>query len=264
MSLNIVLEGILVLTTVLWFLMAVRLAFSLPEHRGVWGILVVGLGLLVLAISIDFFGDITGHRGLLFMVKNVFYALGGVLVSAGVVAWSKRTISSLRKVEHMASTDELTGLLNRRGLMRRLEEEFARVQRHGDRLAVMMVDIDDLKVVNDMYGHLAGDRILRAVAESLRVQLRRQDDVIGRFGGDEFLGLIRGADRSAAEKRVEAIREEFGRRAAGLSTPAGISIGVAAYPEDGRNLDDLIDAADHRMYEDKGKSAGRGGSGRAR
>lgn len=234
-----------------WFAISLRLAFSLPKYRATWLIMVLGLGILLGATATDFFGDLSGRPDLLFSLKNLAYAVGGICLSLGMLGWSRLTIAGLGRLERMVTVDELTGVLNRRGLMQRLRDELSHAMRRDDRLAVMMVDINDLKQMNDRHGHLQGDSVLRAVAGSLLTVLRRQDDVIGRFGGDEFVCLVRGADAERAAYLVSSISAEFQRRAVDLPVGSGISIGAALYPEDGASVDELIDAADRRMYDCK-------------
>lgn len=160
---------------------------------------------------------------------------------------------------HLANHDGLTGLPNRMLLMDRLNQLLARVQRQGKRLAVMFLDIDDFKRVNDNYGHEVGDQLLKFVAERLRAVIRAEDTA-ARMSGDEFILLIEAVENV---ETVEVVREKISQKLAeGILVDDQLicirtSIGIAIFPEDGDNPDALIKQADVRMYEDKkNKAAG--------
>jgi diguanylate cyclase (GGDEF)-like protein len=150
-------------------------------------------------------------------------------------------------------TDPLTGLPNRRLLAARLTSELARAERmHGD-LAVLVLDVDGFKLINDTHGHAVGDEVLRQIARTLGQALRPYDLCV-RFAGDEFVVLLGDCPPDfVEEKRQELQRliEEIGVKADGLVVPAGASAGAAVYPQDGRTYDALIATADRRMYSDK-------------
>lgn len=155
----------------------------------------------------------------------------------------------------LADRDQLTGFFNHRYLHERLGEEVVRSQRSKTPLAVMMIDLDGFKLVNDTFGHLFGDRVLAWVAEELRATLRGSD-VPARYGGDEFAIILPDTDREAAWQAAQRILGALTERA--YQSPdrspvsIGCSIGVAAYPVDGRTAQDLIARADAAMYRVKG------------
>jgi diguanylate cyclase (GGDEF)-like protein/putative nucleotidyltransferase with HDIG domain len=161
--------------------------------------------------------------------------------------------NSLRfeRASSAADTDDLTGLANARFLFSHLGREIANCTRSGESFAVIMMDLDRFKQANDHYGHLAGNRILQAVAAGLR-RNTRAGDIVARLGGDEFVVILTGAmeyledflaqmddvtDRLAVEAQCEA--------------PVTISAGVAIYPVDGTDAETLMERADERMYERK-------------
>ena len=160
----------------------------------------------------------------------------------------------------LADRDPLTGFYNHRYVHERLGEEVLRAQRTRQPVSLLMLDLDDFKLVNDTFGHLFGDRVLRWVAERIRACLRASD-VPARYGGDEFAIILPDTDadaaRSVAERIVHALADQpFG--AAGRDPiPLGASIGVAAHPGDGRTATQLIAAADDRLYRVK-RAGGRG------
>jgi diguanylate cyclase (GGDEF)-like protein len=161
-------------------------------------------------------------------------------------------------VYSMMTRDGLTGAYNRRYLEETLDREVARCRRHERPIAVIMIDVDDFKSINDAYGHMIGDQVLREVAQRLQT-VSRKDDVLARFGGEEFTVVMVEANVEHAVEIAErcriAIESEPVQATVG-PIPVTISLGVAApSPEDLGTSVDLINEADERMYE--AKRAGR-------
>ena len=148
----------------------------------------------------------------------------------------------------LATVDGLTGLLNRRALTERLESEIHRTQRHPQPLALLAIDLDGLKRINDGRGHQAGDAALRRVSEALRAACRASD-VIGRWGGDEFLVLAPGSSTAEAERLAERIREAVVAHAGGL--PLSVSIGISTLAAHEPSLQALVRRADDALYAAK-------------
>lgn len=162
-----------------------------------------------------------------------------------------------QQLEHQAVTDPLTGLLNRRGFYQTAESALVRNERADRAQALLYLDLDGFKRINDKYGHDAGDRVLRWVGEQLKECLRPYD-VIARMGGDEFTALLDDLEYpEQAAKVAEKLIERIGvcQHIDGLEIALGVSIGIATYPESGCNLDSLMRAADIAMYA--AKRAGR-------
>ena len=157
-----------------------------------------------------------------------------------------------------ASHDQLTGLANRNGFNTRLEAALSAARRENTELAVLCLDLDGFKVINDTLGHGAGDQLLIQVAQRMR-DLARGSDIVGRLGGDEFAVVLPGANLTGAEnvarRLLEAIRTPFtlGEETARI----GVSIGIAAYPIDGGTAEQLLRNADSALY--KAKTGGRNG-----
>lgn len=172
---------------------------------------------------------------------------------------NERLRSEVERLRAEALTDPLTGLANRRNLDERLAAELSRAVRYGQPLAVICVDVDDFKRVNDTWGHAKGDEVLVWVGRFLRSQIRAHD-IAGRIGGDEFVVVLPATDHHGAEAVAERLRRALadltaGARAAGQSHAVALSIGVAALvPGDaGMTGDQLLRAADEAMYRHKGQ-----------
>ena len=161
-------------------------------------------------------------------------------------------------VVYMARHDQLTGLPNRTVLNDRISQEMQRVRRYGKRLAVLMVDLDHFKRINDSLGHVAGDSVLTYVSSQLSLSLR-STDTIARVGGDEFVVLMPDfGDRNDAERCAAMLLQK-------ISTPIMIdqrevrmtaSIGISLFPDDAATANDLLRKADLAMYEAKAEGRG--------
>ncbi len=201
---------------------------------------------------------------------RLHWTLGGVLLvlaamvallSLRQIARHTRTIvtqmealqAAGQRLEHEATHDALTGLANRALFRRRMEEALNHAREEDFSLAVMYVDLDDFKPVNDRLGHAAGDELLRTIAQRLRGAVR-VSDTVARLGGDEFALVLTGLDKSDKCPRIcEQI--EHGVREpvvlAGATVTPSCSVGHALYPVDGGDVDALLAAADARMYAAK-------------
>lgn len=166
----------------------------------------------------------------------------------------RRLIEARQQLELQATTDALTGLLNRGTVLARLEAERERHRRSGQPLSCLILDVDFFKRVNDRFGHLAGDEVLRTLGNQLRGGLRVYD-MVGRYGGEEFLAVMPGASLDTAMAAAERLREAV---VGTVQTPDGgpvtVSVGVAAWRA-GEPVDDLLARADHALYQ--AKAAGR-------
>jgi diguanylate cyclase (GGDEF)-like protein len=160
---------------------------------------------------------------------------------------------NLSQVQLLSETDPLTGLLNVRGFAITVNRIFAQALRNGRPACVLMIDSDNLKTVNDVYGHEAGNQLLKKLARTIQVELRHSD-VPARYGGDEFIAFLPDTPSKGALQVAERIRAEIADNpldAGGHQIDCSVSIGVASFPEDGRSIDTLVVRADHAMYEAK-------------
>jgi diguanylate cyclase (GGDEF)-like protein len=192
---------------------------------------------------------------------GVWVALGAaftlMLAFAGVALRSSRRARRREKefaaISAAALTDALTGILNRRGFTEAAERELARASRYERPFVLAYVDVRGLKAVNDTEGHLMGDELIKAVA-GLMKESARADDVVGRIGGDEFALLLGEQTAESAEPVIRRIRARVAEARAEMeiSVPWELTIGVASFPGDGATLDELLDLADRRLYEQRG------------
>lgn len=176
-----------------------------------------------------------------------------ILVAIGMVLMTKER--SDERYRNLALHDELTGLDNRRAILRALEQQAALARRSRQPLTLLMMDIDHFKRVNDGFGHVEGDKVLRMVADTITARLRTQD-LVGRFGGEEFLAILPATTAQGGFELAEALRKgvEATRIAArdGRSIEVNISIGVHEVGESSEEaLVDLINAADQALYRAK-------------
>ena len=176
--------------------------------------------------------------------------LGRFADAAGLALESARTRARLSQ---LAQTDDLTGMLNRRGFFEASERELARASREGGETALLVVDVDDLKLVNDRYGHSLGDELLARLAETLASRTRR-GDIIGRLGGDEFAVVLPGASVHAAEHLAHELEHLFA--SAAVDGPTGpvaatASVGVAGTDGARTGIVRLLARADVDMYRKK-------------
>jgi diguanylate cyclase (GGDEF)-like protein len=160
---------------------------------------------------------------------------------------------AMDKIKQVSDTDELTGIYNMRAFSSMLQRAFRQAVRYGHALSVVMIDSDNLKQINDTHGHESGNKLLQHLVRCIREQLRGSD-VMARFGGDEFIVLLPETNSKGALEMAERIRKavEISRfDVRGGDAKITVSLGIASYPEDGGNLDGILDKADKAMYRAK-------------
>jgi diguanylate cyclase (GGDEF)-like protein len=167
-------------------------------------------------------------------------------------------------IELQATTDGLTGLCNHRHFWERLRDEVARASRYGQPLSLLMLDLDDFKLVNDRFGHLVGDELLRAVGTALQTQLRQGVDLAARYGGEEFAVILPSTESElesgaldGAVTTADRIRAAVAALQAPVDDPSWsgitVSIGVATLPVHASDAEELVTRADQALYRAKGR-----------
>jgi diguanylate cyclase (GGDEF)-like protein len=218
------------------------------------GVFATLIALRAVAPEVGAGGTIEGGLAAAFRYGN----LAIPLLALALVSFYFRSASTSaeRRMESMALTDPLTGLLNRRSMEQRLREAAHGFQRSDRPFSLVMADVDHFKRVNDLHGHATGDRVLRAVAAQLTEQLRGHD-AVARWGGEEFLLLLPETDAATAcevAERLRAAAEARLAEAAGLGAGVTLTFGVAVF-ERGIRVADCLKRADEALYA--GKRAGR-------
>lgn len=175
---------------------------------------------------------------------------GQILGCIGVGLDVTKRKTSEEQIRYQATHDALTGLANYREFMETLERELRRAERSHHSFTVLLLDLDDLKRINDRLGHLAGNRTLKRLAKVMKEQCR-STDLAARYGGDEFAMVLIDSDQSMAEHVAERIETcvRDGQEEPSIS----VCVGMAVYPIDGRTAQDLLEAADQQLYERKRK-----------
>jgi diguanylate cyclase (GGDEF)-like protein len=165
----------------------------------------------------------------------------------------------IKRLEELATTDQKTQLLNATTWQDGAQREISRAERENGSFGAMMIDLDHFKRINDTYGHLAGDDVLKAVAAVVK-QETRAHDLVGRFGGEEFVALLPATSKEDAIVTAERIRQRVSELVISTRTNEGeavdiqrqtASIGVAAYPLDGSSIEEVMASADAAVYAAK-------------
>jgi diguanylate cyclase (GGDEF)-like protein len=218
-------------------------AFRLGRRAVALCMLVVSL--IAITGTVDGFGPFArGSQNDSLLLLQAFLASGAITMLA-VAAVVRQQRSSELALQREATRDSLTGLPNYRHFTAALEQELRRSQRTGRPFAVLMLDLNRLKVVNDMFGHLTGNRALCRVADAINA-VCRSVDVPARFGGDEFAVILPETGGPGAQTLARRITERLAADAE--SPPLSVSIGSAIYPRDGTTLEPLLKKADQDLY----------------
>src|SRR3984893_3331544 len=213
-----------------------------------------------LAIPLEGLAGVVGVLALYHAETDAFTSdhLRILLAISSKMALAIENALKYEQAETSAVTDYLTGLPNARSLFLQLDRELARCKRDTTSLVVMVSDMDGFKQINDRFGHLEGNRVLRLFAQALKDSCREYD-YVARMGGDEFVVVAPGLTAEAAAKKAESLRE-LARRAGHEVCNEDIlslSVGQALYPDDGKDAEALLEQADRRMYMEKQKQPSR-------
>jgi diguanylate cyclase (GGDEF)-like protein len=174
------------------------------------------------------------------------------VIAVGVLLLARRLQASHQALWALARRDELTGVGNYRGLHERLAGEIARHRRHSREFALVLLDLDGFKAVNERFGHLEGDRLLAEIGVALSDEVRAEDSVF-RQGGDEFAVIVPEAHAEEAEEVAARLRARVGRRGFGTDAtrPVSAATGFAMFPADGNSGEALLDFADGDLFAAK-------------
>ncbi len=248
--------NLIFLGTALYTLVIAFLAWLRGSRPAGWFLVAWGL-LEVMTIWTAAKSIVGAAESLLFYGLPLSMVAAAILVALGIADRLREQRLALSDAERRAQTDPLTGVLNRRSLIERLHAACSRAQTRGLPVALLFIDLDHFKSINDTRGHLAGDACLRAVIGPIQKELRKSD-VIGRYGGEEFIVILSSADAHAAQTIAQRIRERVeGLEIEGFGEPIRFtcSIGVAA--SDSLNVwdEELVASADSAVYV--AKAAGR-------
>jgi diguanylate cyclase len=252
--------GVTVILTVLNF--AAGLLYWKHHTRTTAGVLttVFGFALWGLVFPVSMLFAI--YRPLV-QVESEIWNIPKYLVAVGMILTLLE--DQIERSNYLAYHDDLTGLPNRRLLEDRLDQALAHARRVGNKVAVLLLDLDHFKEVNDTYGHRVGDMTLQAVVAQLSGRIRASD-TLARSGGDEFTVVSEVADTSGAVALIAALDSALAApiNIDGLQVRTGLSIGLALYPDDGSNPDQLHAAADKAMYIAKRAARSSPENGKAR
>lgn len=225
-----------------------------------------------LVVPLMFKNDLPGHENpinpvligiiALYSEEENFYTPEHLKLMTTIAEHAARAVNNSiihYETQEDAFTDSLTGLPNIRYFKASIENEIHRAQRLKYPINFLMMDLDNFKIVNDIYGHKEGDNILIEISALLKEQFRKSDICI-RYGGDEFLAILPGVGIHATEQTIDRIKTVFSktvfRSASGDPLKIGISIGASSYPQDGASHEVLLVAADRNMYKNKNQKKG--------
>ncbi|MHB1421105.1 MAG: GGDEF domain-containing protein [Bacillota bacterium] len=249
---DIFFEVIVAITVVLcsWHIRKLIGFINEDEELRAWRIVLIGLFSYQVAVIMDLADEFFQFTPFLKLLKNILYMIGPIGLGYGLVKGLRLSQELITRLKKETLTDYLTGLGNRKFFFARVEEELYRSLRTGDCFTILFMDVDNFKLVNDIYGHDVGDKTLINIVKNLRILLRRAD-VFCRIGGDEFGAILAGTDGQGAQSVIEKLKHEVEANSL-TDTKTGLSIGMAVFPVDGSSVDELINKADFRMYDEKG------------
>ncbi|MBV9669879.1 MAG: diguanylate cyclase [Acidobacteriales bacterium] len=207
------------------------------------------------AIPLTFHGDRLGVLSFASIQAGQFTPsfLEPLAAVADILAGAIKNGQQLENTKQLAYRDGLTGIFNRRFFEERVIEEIDRCKRYSTELGVLLIDIDHFKAVNDDFGHLQGDEVLRQITQIFLQQMRKSD-IVCRYGGEEFVILLPQIDRQHAMEAAEKLRRIIeGFSFPGIQRPVTVSVGVAHFPDNGKSRDSLVGAADTALYTAKQK-----------
>jgi len=227
--------------------------FGIPNRFLNW--IIIGIIYSIASLYMVFtLGNITPSVMITIIAAIILVNAGGIFIVRLTYFYRRNHFLSHYKLEKLASIDSLTGIMNRRILLEHLENELKRYHRYHRQFCLLTTDIDEFKQINDNYGHLEGDEVLKEYTKLVNSEIR-QSDIFGRTGGEEFCIILINTSVPAAEEIAERIvqkcREKEVRTASGEIIRFSISTGIACVQKDDTNIDQLLNRADAAMYRAK-------------
>ncbi len=213
-------------------------------RKQLWLVPFIGIILLLIGTCLDLLNEFYRFPLFVSVLELCFKGLGNTIFSLGLLA------VVVRRLIKMADFDPLTEIYNRRYLMEAFEKERERCKRYQLKLALIFIDIDHFKMINDTLGHTAGDLALKSLSQLLKSKTR-STDLLARYGGDEFVILMPHSDRTQALSLVERLNREVQSLILANGGPLTVSFGVAEYPDEGLAFEDLVEIASCAMHRHK-------------
>ncbi|MTI59309.1 MAG: diguanylate cyclase [Firmicutes bacterium] len=210
---------------------------------------IIGYGLIILGLIIWGLGELFAKSISIFIITLILISIGIMSTYHSIFKYIKDQLKTVSRLEYFSYHDQLTGLYNRRYFKRIIEEI---EETNSLPVSIIMVDIDNLKGINDQYGHARGDEIIKNAARVLDSVSRKSDTVV-RMGGDEFVIILKETDKIDAkyfcdriQRKCAEVNEEYD-----YNIPLNISVGSATKSDQGQDIEELLDNADMSMYKAK-------------
>lgn len=253
--------GMLALLCALWPVARIRKILPEPALVRAWNVLSVFILLFIGGYFSYLLITCANHESLGEMIVPVVFFFGGIFVFivCRLFEMTAKKLIDFKRLEYESIRDPLTGTFNRRHMHHSLKSQSALAQRNNSSLALLLIDIDHFKAVNDEYGHLCGDSILRQVADTISALVKRDIDMVFRYGGEEFLVMLPQTPLEGAVALAERIRVnveesafEMERQDDFIQVHCSVSIGIGIYEPSQEDIMHCIARVDAKLYQAKG------------